>query len=599
MVALAVVLLVPGKTLGKYLSSIEFNMTFGAGEVYDLDYEIWFLDADGNAIAEKTIKSVEDDLLPEGQKKVVDRNSLNSIFGEGRLLKIYNNSFYFTVTIDGRYTAEIFMYSRKDKDAAETGGQIPNSTVNEGYPLGTEPEYNGKLTPDTSAGPSKLNLTYTYRENNVHAHNRVIVKLTETKEVPKFDARAALSTDRAGTRGGCAKDGYQPDSAENWNQTNITPENGYAWGYRKTTAVEMLSENNDTGTYYHQWVFQTNTGDFLLDSLQINGYGIDIPFLPKISHNGSPVGRTEDDYLRTTVLPNGANVTVEFLKIFGSTQRVYRITVSNTYSNITVTAFNLMMYDMGAPEIVVYNLEGVSNDAVTMDGGNVYRQADLFIFDKGLTETGEITFKLSDYYESPEVSLKDINGNDLVTDMEARWDEERNCYVLDSILISSVKKLGLLRIVAKPIKFAIRYTSAIEATMTGYPAPEFDEAKKSYYWYDDNGGSYYTIENNVVIVVHNRRPMTVDGSLSFKCWVLDGEMVSVEQVFYIENLFRHGVRNDETGIYEITFTAAWEDWATASWQAAYMENCEEWSSMSWDEWYRECWEKWAPAAWRE
>ena len=624
--ALSLIILIPfisSETLGKYLSNIEFSMMFASGEVYDLYYEIVFLDEDGNEIKADTIRSIEDDNLPAGQKKVVDGNSLNSIFGSGRLQKIFNNSFLCTVTIDGRYTAEVYIAEFDRLEEYTTGAvEFKKSTgVNDAgingkytdpdtkettyWPLGAEPVYTTddnqpSGTANAKLGPTSLNFNYTGFHNDVHENWCVRVVLSTVTKVPTFDIRPFLHTTNGSGRGSVGKDEGEDYMSGNLNSGNV-------WDWNKTVyyneAVEM--DMAADGTYEYLFTFQTNTGDiYVLDSLEINGQAVDVPFAPN-RHivNGQFTDNVGADYIKKTVLSDGTNVTVKMIRSFnGNTQNVYSIAISNTRSNVTITRGNLFQSQGGAAEFIVYSLLGVENNEIFING-EAQAQAKCVVLENGLV-FDTIEFRLKDYYEDPQVKFVDVKGQPLGNPPTVtRLDD--GTYQISDIPLSAIRsiKLGLLKIEATPMKFALRYDK-------GDIDPDNVELPNLPEWYDNNGGNYYTVENTSVITIFDQRPRDITNEKTFRYWTVgegaNRQEIKIDQVFSFADLLHYAEaetieeNGEEVKIYVITLTAYWEVWtAQQSWQDAYVENCEEWSSMSWDEWYRECWEKWAPASWRE
>ena len=293
-----------------------------------------------------------------------------------------------------------------------------------------------KLMPDEAKGPQEVVTTGTFYNNSVDA-DRIVVAVLRKKPTPQFDAysyfhevggKGGIDVNIGG-RGSTAfpyvvtsddqtvpydyEDVYHWARGEDSDYTYTNPVRGTymvdgvkqppvntvadmgnlkdgnivanAWNWND--APKALLQNTMTqeadGTYSYQWTFQVNGGEiYTLDTLEINRTGIAIPFHTKnVSDNSKGSSEySEDDtggrlsWWAETPLPDGALVRVECLMVFAnSDQRVYRITVTGARNNITVTNMNLMQYRQGAPEIAVYELDGVTG--ATTQGSNTRKTA--------------------------------------------------------------------------------------------------------------------------------------------------------------------------------------------------------------------------------
>lgn len=336
---------------------------------------------------------------------------VNYIFGADRPTGTTDGYYSFVATAPYGYEMRIFRLVAGNTKPEEITG--PDSatgiTHNEGYPLGREPVYDigsgFRLNINPDKGPSTLMMSDTFYNASVDADRTIIAVLTK-RDDPMFDA-ATIITKSSGTpgRGSSAvrfvtatnratgktetipydyedeylwrKYGMNGSSKYiNYNVANaignITTGDGWGWKSDSITLSQM--DKNGDGTYSYQWTFQTNSssGGYLMDVLEVNGVPLTLPFLPKYSENGEATGTDKPGircWYREYTLPHNINVKIEFLMAFNTspTQRVYRVTVTNARSNVTITGMNLMQYTTGAPEISTYDMSGIYADAT--DGG--------------------------------------------------------------------------------------------------------------------------------------------------------------------------------------------------------------------------------------
>ena len=336
---------------------------------------------------------------------------VDSIFGASRPLRTTDGAYAFDVSTPYEY--EVRLYRQKGDEIGQYTGKTPLAgydLVNDGYPLGAEPVYElvgakKKLLPNTDKGPSAMKTNVTLY-NNFVTEDRTVIAVVTKKDAPKFDAYRLLpsieNTSGRGTsawveikaklkgtntevtipydyedlylwaNGGNSKYDYYDNnsslggaSKENIRVGNIATADRWGWNTKYDGISDAYMKPNDDGTYSYQWTWQTNDGDaFLLDTLEINGVGISIPYFPKDSiHGNTKKAGTQTGikgYYTESTLPDGAVVKVEMLMAFaGRPQRVYRITVTGARTNVTLTNMNLFMFGSGAPEVAVYALEGV------------------------------------------------------------------------------------------------------------------------------------------------------------------------------------------------------------------------------------------------
>lgn len=118
-------------------------------------------------------------------------------------------------------------------------------------------------------------------------------------------------------------------NTDNTKKGNIVPSNG-SWNWDYAASQQDMSHNAVDGTYSYQWTWQSNSssGGYMLDSLEVNGVGITIPFYSKYQAN-STTPATHNRWYTETILPDGAKLLVEHLMIFtNEAQHVYRFTVT-------------------------------------------------------------------------------------------------------------------------------------------------------------------------------------------------------------------------------------------------------------------------------
>lgn len=383
-----------------------------------------------------------------------------------------------------------------------------------------------------------------------------------------------------------------------YSEMNLDPDGTYSYQltFQTNTAGSNflldLLEVNGVGIklpFYPKYVYSTHTGD-------------------EIPATGSGLRVCET----TGTLPDGALVKVELLSVFGNTQRVYRITVTGASSNVTITGANLNMYSGGAPEISTYDLQGIYADfadgtkdvnqlpAIQYHNGSEWVRepaaaiiVSLIDYNNGDTRHNgaNIRFKLADGYGSPQYlfeSARDgtIKGSDGVTpqasvsrDDDTNIDPSSQNDILSMSDLSRDAKLdsqniydggdgwyyirltgqrnwtknsnyvvGLLTIVARPVKYVVRYmpnrlpeivTTDSDGQELIIPEhdpvgmPEFTHADgfchESFFdpnnpipgeQYDDNSGYYYDTAVHTRATLSTQRPKDPDSYYEFVDWVL-------------------------------------------------------------------------------
>lgn len=352
----------------------------------------------------------------------------DTIFGASRPLQTTEGAYSFDVSTPYEY--EVRLYRQKGTDIGQYTGKENAANrlkdygvINDGYPLGAEPMYElsggySKLLPNLDKGPSYMTTKATLY-NNLVTEDRTVIAVVTRKETPKFDVMKYLpstnNTSGRGTsalgkiyaldkatgaqviipydyedlflwaNGGNSKYDYNDNrnsrgdaSKNNIRDGNIATGDGWRWNsqYNTVTAEDHGLSNAamypaGDGTYYYQWTWQTNNDNvFILDTLEINGVAINIPYSPKKTIDESKMASAKADtglkgWYAETTLPDGAIVKVEELMAFnlgGKAQRVYRFTITGARTNVTLTNMNLFQSDSGSPEISVYSLEGVYAD---------------------------------------------------------------------------------------------------------------------------------------------------------------------------------------------------------------------------------------------
>lgn len=623
--------IISNRTYAKYVQSAEFYFGF-PGEVFNLDYEIWFVDKDGNVIngfldSNGVIEREDNQIVQskdgqDGQplkitdnNTVIDGNSLNSVFGSGRLQKIYNNSFYYYVTILGQYTAQIYLNDDKRNPDVMTKVEGVNGT----WDLGTEPVFDRSGNPDLTQGPEMLNLSYAGFRNGVRSDHRVIVKLCEKSDPPTFDASAWLDTTNArkrGTTGTSVADRGDGNivTVDEWNWNNSSSE--------LAKGEQQMTPNGD-GSYSYVWVWQTNSEDeFILDSFEVNGVACKIPFKPLYNNSVLDDSLELDDYSKTTVLLDGSTVTITLYRRFTSgnnPQRVYEMRFDNVHSKKTVTGGNIMMYRSGAPEFVLYEANPTVGNYVLLDG--IEHRVSYPFVEHSLDA---VDFTLKSFYEDPKIIITDMHGDILFEKEAEKVNKDDNldfAYHIDTKVgldnsnngrQNLNTKLVLIYITATPMKFAVKYWSGLEvpdATMD-HLDERYEDGQTT--WFDDNLGNYYTVENDALIVVNDKNPMDAnrEDPMVFKSWYVGAgeglEEVRRDQVFTFDYLAVHSriemlTLDDETQvkIHVINFYAQWWPKNQITWEEVYNIYCDEWAEMSMEEWYESCWQQWAPFFWDE
>lgn len=255
-------------------------------------------------------------------------------------------------------------------------------TYNNGYPLGADPVYKregNEIMPDLTEGPETLLLHETFYDINVQAPRTIVVTLEE-KEPPVLVTN--LFPDLVYFSGRVC---YGKSTAERSEKDGniISPDN--KWNLDGLKGDPFAMNESGDGTYEYSFVLQTNSGDiYLMDSFEVNGTAVKVPFVPQTlgseinegmylpAKNKGIASAADDtpDHSKssiTTELEDGTRVTITYVRAFGDTSRiqsVYEIKFTNVINNVTITGGNIMQFDSGAAEYIIYTLDGV---ALTQD----------------------------------------------------------------------------------------------------------------------------------------------------------------------------------------------------------------------------------------
>ena len=559
----------------------------------------------------------------------------NIIFGTSHLDKTDGSAYSFTAYAPYGYTVEFYLVRTKDEETGSGGTEWGDpelllgmnaagsfTDVNNGWALGKEPDYingtkNGASIVPSSNGPSTLTMSGNIFNNGVH-HDRKIIAVVHANENPSFlVAPLKHNTNNVSNRGTSAYtqvktiDGqlvpydyedvylwatnqpsrYQYDENDptikgagkgNISKGNVATVDSWQWQNKApyNDKVEMTKEAD--GTWSYQWTWQTNvdSGGYTLDSLEVNGVAVTIPFFPKRSlrsdyvtgtTGGNSVWRTEAD------IGNGIHILVELLMVFnpdGSAQRVYRITATGARSNVTISAMNLIQ-GTGAPEFVTYQLTGV-NDSNGLTAVEYYSKLDTWIStlqgninvnddDDAIKFNGNdasyganIRFKLTVGYTSPYFFWESTRAGVINDQASARRDENGDVILSDLNQVISLEnvtgtigssnvygpddegwyyirittqgdyKIALLTIGAKQLRYVVRYIPETEEVPAPEGMPRFDHTDEPDFQipqeiadqYDTANGSYYDVAVDNVIILPENIPTDPNSDYKFVDWVL-------------------------------------------------------------------------------
>lgn len=396
--------------------------------------------------------------------------TINSIFGKRQTSANYGETYTFDALVPFGYTAKILRYDSEDADPIDLTGKredLPEDiradyVVNDGYPLGMEPIYNGYNSVNTAVGPRKYTREATFYGYEVTGSRTIVAELTKNTREPVFDFHWAIQSIGMNGRGSTGT--ANQIGGPLW--PNIVTEDNWQWqggvfgkdpktltGGDLTKYKTHFYLDEDTNTYTLDLVFQTNSGNFLLNLLSINDQAITVPYVPEETWVGNTLTENRGEGYRGTFAETVVDETVvklRMLRIFNSTQRVYRLTITGAQHDMVVTSGNLMMFGQGAPELDLRTLFGVSSDGVTHTSCDFYAMGEwelknqgepLVSNNLGTFRAGDpthykanIRFKVLPGYENPLFVYSSAIGNTILetngdedgfynSDNSVRWDE--------------------------------------------------------------------------------------------------------------------------------------------------------------------------------
>lgn len=530
----------------------KFIVQYAVGE-HMVDYQL-YMDSINSSTA-----------LPGGITK-------DTIFGTDRPAKTEDGKYAFTATVPYGYILELYLV--KEEDEVSKGNPIKElgsdshgsyESVNGGWALGMEPDYlNGSalgatVLPNTNSGPSTLTMSGTFYNNNV-THTRTVIGVLKKKADPVFlfaplkhnsanvsgRGTSAVPTITAinketgekettpydyedvylwvndkGSKYDYTDSTFGGASLGNVQAGNIATDDGWGWNSSKYHNGSVEMTQNDAGDAWdHTFTFQTNNGDdYVLDSLEINGISITIPFYPKYKIGGNDytvaTGIGISQCATETTLPDGTVIKVEHLAVFGDrpAQHVYRISVTGARSNVTITGMNLMQYNQGAKEFSVYYLNGIVSGDSRTAGIEFYNKNNDWVtalpasinVDDAKDPAGAINyngddgfrganfrFKLADGYDSPYFlwestrtgvivgqasASRDVQTGEVTTrnpvkdyletsgtlDSQYIYGPDADGYYYFRVTTQEDYKIALLTVVARPVRYVVRYIPSYHA----------------------------------------------------------------------------------------------------------------------------------------
>ena len=487
------------------------------------------------------------------------------VLGEGQKIQLnyetFRQDFSITYTVTGAsdITAESVFGADRPTTAEEGDSYAFRATIPRGYTatvsvngekvgvLGTEPTYQRTDNVINTVGePTELTLTGTYEITDVSGDQTVTVALTR---------RTAYTF-----------------SASEWVQTVYA--NGRA-EFGKTSGSFQAESVDDVSV----WQFTTNQAEFnsqdavwVLDSLQINGTKLNIPYGDYT--NGSDV------ISASTTLPSGTEVTIALIvnreqvrdgwfRWHYEYSRTYTVYVSNCYENITITGGNL--YNSASwQEIVADRLVGVELQIYDRQNGEnkwtyVEQSEPIGVGNNGNDKNywfgDQMRFQLLPGYVNPRVTYGTENGideNDLGSYLSGVTEGNDGWYYF-SINSQGNNTFTMLRIEAEIGYYDVSYSKGIYDVQTsGDPTlPDYDD-------------SNYNIVNNSQIVISSTVPVDATGKNEFTYWTLEGYEdqdgnlipISPNDVLDLETVAEYAVEG-ENGQYILPLTANWVSSETA------------------------------------
>lgn len=360
---------------------------------------------------------------------------------------------------------------------------------------------------------------------------------------------------------------YYQFSADLWSKTDYVMQDGP----RATFSPETTSMIGDGGN--SQLLLTMVTSDayqWEMDSLQINGVPLNIPYIENQTSTRQPV-------TAITVLPSGTEVTltVECRKDRRDENyvRTYKLYVSNCYEDITITGGNLNQ-SSGWHEIIPTELTGVEfqvKDHQIQSGGKwspIAKSQPFSVSEVGnyMYELGtyEIRFKLLPGYVSPDVnySRKDVDNLNHLCDVREPSNDDGWYYIKISkhgcATGKDDAKFTFLSIEAELGQYSVTYNSG--DVVSDADVPE-DTAK-------------YNIVDNATIPISNVIPTDPNGTYAFQYWTLDGYedaegnpiQIKPGSTLDLATVAAYADQNQH-----INLTAVWQEAATAELITYYVE----------------------------
>lgn len=451
--------------------------------------------------------------------------SADDVFNTERPLTVTEgNSYAFRVTIPRGYTAIVLV------NGQEVGR------------LGTEPSYekNGNIIKVAEGSPEELMLTGTYEVENVHSAQNVTVQLTERNEYTF--------------------------SAELWTETD------YARGRADFDQITKTFQEVSNSSNSQLWTFTTDAAGrngitWILDSLQINGTKLEIPYGNYID---LPFWGEYPQVSETTILPSGTEITViltnversrsydtETLRPYYVYSRTYTVSVSNCYENITITGGNLVNGTW--PEIIPKTLTGVDVFKIPVEhmigGEKIVAQSEPFSV--GNRENGknywfgeELQFKLLPGYVNPQVTYTTTDGDILSQYLSFDKDQEPDAkgWYTFKITGNGGNNITMLEIEAEVGQYQVTYNGGDVENAGTLPSD----------------GTVYSITEEDQIIVSNRIPTDPENKNAFEYWTLngyvdnEGKLIPIypNALLDLEDIAECAVEGSD-GIYELPLTAHW------------------------------------------
>lgn len=309
--------------------------------------------------------------------------NVNTVFLQTQSISNINGSYAFDVQIPYGYTGRVLRYNFAGTRFVDFTAE--DKSINNGYPLGTEPVYDKNANPILTEGPATMKVFSTFYDDKVTEDRRIVVELTPKTQDPIFDMHNILTT--AGLSGRGSTGTMNKIGGSLW--PNITTEDNWDWNKSVFAKDPQTLSGGDLTKYQSHWmkqqdgsytldlVFQSNSGGFILNSWELNRVFIPVPFMPQSTWNGSncieDLGENAEGTFTKTVI-NGATITLTYVRTFNNTtQQVYHLVIENARTNFTVTNGNLAM-NIGAPELTAETVTGVYAEDPAVQSFQFYYQ---------------------------------------------------------------------------------------------------------------------------------------------------------------------------------------------------------------------------------